>query len=100
MPGVAPNGPCYRFGPFELNTGEELLSRNGARVKIQDLPYRLLVMLLERPGEIVTREEVRRPSESAQSRLTKLVESCRARGYVAIANSASAVLATSKTRTS
>ena len=39
--------------------------------------------------------EVRRPSESAQSRLTKLVESCRTRGYIAIANSASAVLATS-----
>jgi DNA-binding winged helix-turn-helix (wHTH) protein/TolB-like protein len=49
----------YRFGPFELNTGEESLARNGTRVKVQDLPYRLLVMLLERPGEIVTREEVR-----------------------------------------
>jgi eukaryotic-like serine/threonine-protein kinase len=59
MPGAAPNGPCYRFGPFELNTGEELLSRNGTRVKVQDLPYRLLMMLVERPGEIVTREEVR-----------------------------------------
>ena len=59
MPGVAPNGPRYRFGPFELNTGEESLARNGARVKVQDLPYRLLVMLLERPAEIVTREEVR-----------------------------------------
>jgi eukaryotic-like serine/threonine-protein kinase len=59
MPGVVPNGPRYRFGPFELNTGEESLARNGTRVKVQDLPYRLLVMLLERPGEIVTREEVR-----------------------------------------
>ena len=59
MPGVAPNGPRYRFGPFELNTGEESLARNGTRVKVQDLPYRLLVMLVERPGEIVAREEVR-----------------------------------------
>src|ERR1700729_167240 len=59
MPGLAPKGTRYRFGPFELNTGEESLARNGARVKVQDLPYRLLVMLLERPGEIVTREEVR-----------------------------------------
>jgi eukaryotic-like serine/threonine-protein kinase len=49
----------YRFGPFELNTGEESLARNGTRVKVQDLPYRLLVMLVERRGEIVTREEVR-----------------------------------------
>src|SRR6202142_836549 len=59
MPGVAPNGPRYRFGPFELDTGEESLARNGTRVKVQDLPFRLLVMLVERPGEIVTREEVR-----------------------------------------
>jgi DNA-binding winged helix-turn-helix (wHTH) protein/tetratricopeptide (TPR) repeat protein len=56
----APSGNArYRFGPFELNTGEDSLARNGTRVKVQDLPYRLLVMLLERPGEIVTREEVR-----------------------------------------
>jgi DNA-binding winged helix-turn-helix (wHTH) protein/tetratricopeptide (TPR) repeat protein len=59
MPGLVPKGTRYRFGPFELNTGEESLARNGSRVKVQDLPYRLLVMLLERPGEIVTREEVR-----------------------------------------
>ena len=59
MAGLVPKGTRYRFGPFELNTGEESLARNGTRVKVQDLPYRLLVMLLERPGEIVTREEVR-----------------------------------------
>src|SRR6202142_2323774 len=59
MPGLSPKGIRYRFGPFELNTGAELLSRNSTRVKVQDLPYRLLVMLVERPGEIVTREEVR-----------------------------------------
>jgi DNA-binding winged helix-turn-helix (wHTH) protein/tetratricopeptide (TPR) repeat protein len=59
MPGLAPQATRYRFGPFELNTRDESLARNGARVKVQDLPYRLLVMLLERPGEIVTREEVR-----------------------------------------
>jgi DNA-binding winged helix-turn-helix (wHTH) protein len=57
--GHARSGPRYRFGPFELNIGEESLARNGTRVKVQDLPYRLLVMLVERPGEIVTREEVR-----------------------------------------
>jgi eukaryotic-like serine/threonine-protein kinase len=59
MPGLAPKGTRYRFGPFELDTGEESLARNGTRVKVQDLPYRLLAMLLERPGEIVTRDEVR-----------------------------------------
>jgi DNA-binding winged helix-turn-helix (wHTH) protein/tetratricopeptide (TPR) repeat protein len=59
MPGVSTKGPCYRFGPFELDLGEGALSRNGTRLKPQDLPYRLLVMLVERPGEIISREEVR-----------------------------------------
>jgi DNA-binding winged helix-turn-helix (wHTH) protein/tetratricopeptide (TPR) repeat protein len=59
MPGVLPKGVRYRFGPFELDTVEEVLSRSGTRVKVQDLPYRLLVTLLERPGEVITREEVR-----------------------------------------
>src|ERR1035441_3236236 len=59
MPRVTPNGRRYCFGPFELNIGEDSLSRNGTRVKVQDLPYRLLAMLVERPGEVVTREEVR-----------------------------------------
>jgi len=49
----------YRFGPFELDPGSGALSRNGNRVKLQDLPCRLLVMLVERPGSIVSREEVR-----------------------------------------
>jgi eukaryotic-like serine/threonine-protein kinase len=41
-----------------LDPAEGSLSRNGNRVKMQDLPVRLLLMLVERPGEIVTREEV------------------------------------------
>ncbi|MGH9548908.1 MAG: winged helix-turn-helix domain-containing protein, partial [Terriglobales bacterium] len=49
----------YRFGPFDLDPSQGKLSRSGARVKLQDLPLRLLVLLVERPGEIVTREEVR-----------------------------------------
>ena len=59
MDNPAGGTPRYRFGPFELDLEEGSLARNGSRVKVQDLPYRLLVMLLERPGEIVTREEVR-----------------------------------------
>jgi len=49
----------YRFGPFELAPAEARLSRGGTPVKLQDLPYRLLLMLVERAGEIVTREELR-----------------------------------------
>lgn len=46
------------FGVFELNfkTGE--LRRAGLKIKLQDQPFQVLAMLLERPGELVTREEL------------------------------------------
>ncbi len=60
MPGGSSREPLtYRFGPFELDVNQGTLLRNGDRVRLQDLPYRLLVMLVERHGEVVTREEVR-----------------------------------------
>src|SRR6202051_4030268 len=59
MTGVPANVTRYRFGPYELDPEEGTLARNGIRVKLQDLPYRLLLMLVERPGEIITRDEVR-----------------------------------------
>src|SRR5690349_19230863 len=48
-----------RFGPFEVNftTGE--LRKYGIRLKLQDQPFHVLKMLLARPGELVTREEIR-----------------------------------------
>jgi len=49
----------YRFGPFQLSPDEGSLTRNGMRVRIQDLPLRLLIMLLEQPDAILTREELR-----------------------------------------
>jgi DNA-binding winged helix-turn-helix (wHTH) protein/tetratricopeptide (TPR) repeat protein len=49
----------YRFGPFELDSSNATLSRNKIPLKLQDLPYRLLAILVEKPGEIVSREEVR-----------------------------------------
>jgi eukaryotic-like serine/threonine-protein kinase len=49
----------YRFGPFEVDPAEGSLSRGGSRIKLQDLPFRLLLLLVQRPGELVTREEVR-----------------------------------------
>jgi Tol biopolymer transport system component/DNA-binding winged helix-turn-helix (wHTH) protein len=47
-----------RFGIFEadLQTGE--LRRNGANVKLQEQPFQVLALLLEKPGEIVTKEEL------------------------------------------
>jgi len=48
-----------RFGSFEvgLQTGE--LRRAGRKIKLQEQPFRVLLALLERPGELVTRDELR-----------------------------------------
>lgn len=48
-----------RFGLFEADVAHRTLTRNGVRVKIQDQPFRVLALLLERPGEIVAREELK-----------------------------------------
>ena len=46
----------FRFGPFELDTREGELRKHGVRLSLQDQPLKILIALLERPGEIVTRE--------------------------------------------
>src|SRR5258708_3534333 len=48
-----------RFGLFEADLEQRVLSKEGFRVRLQDQPFQVLVLLLERPGEIVTREEIR-----------------------------------------
>jgi DNA-binding winged helix-turn-helix (wHTH) protein/TolB-like protein len=47
-----------RFGPFEADLKTGTLRKDGAVVPLQDLPFRLLAALLERPGELVTRAEL------------------------------------------
>ena len=49
----------YRFGPFEVNTGARELSKHGTKVKLRGQPYLILEVLLDRAGEVVTRDEVR-----------------------------------------
>ena len=44
----------YRFGPFEVNTASGELLKHGVRVKLQEQPFRLLIVLLENAGEPVT----------------------------------------------
>jgi TolB-like protein/DNA-binding winged helix-turn-helix (wHTH) protein len=48
-----------RFGRFELDERTGELRKDGLRVKLQEKPFRMLEALVERPGEIVTREELR-----------------------------------------
>ena len=49
----------FRFGQFEADASRGILIRGGSKVKLQDQPFRVLILLLERPSEIVTREELR-----------------------------------------
>jgi DNA-binding winged helix-turn-helix (wHTH) protein/tetratricopeptide (TPR) repeat protein/TolB-like protein len=49
----------YRFGLFESDSAKGELVRQGVRVRLQDQPFRLLTILLERAGEVVSREELR-----------------------------------------
>ena len=48
-----------RFGLFEADLRAGELRRNGLKVKLQEQPFRLLTVLLEKPGEVVTRQELR-----------------------------------------
>ncbi len=48
-----------RFGAFELDVKRQDLLKNGARLRLPGKVYQVLITLLERPGEIVTREELR-----------------------------------------
>jgi len=49
----------YRFDAFEVQAKAGLLLYKGTRVRIQELPFRLLLVLLENCGEVVSREELR-----------------------------------------
>ena len=51
-------GRILRFGSFEANVRAGELRKRGLKVKLQDQPFQILVMLLERPGELVTRQEI------------------------------------------
>ncbi len=48
-----------RFGVFEVDLRAGELRKHGVRIKLQDQPFQILALLLKRPGELVTREELR-----------------------------------------
>ena len=49
----------YRFGLYEADLSSGELRKNGVKQKIQGQPFEVLVALLERPNQVVTREELR-----------------------------------------
>src|SRR6202050_3581504 len=54
----ASQNQTVRFGPFELDTRCAELRKSGVRLKLQGQPIQILEMLLAKPGELVTREEI------------------------------------------
>ncbi|MCW5978718.1 MAG: PD40 domain-containing protein [Bryobacteraceae bacterium] len=59
MAGNAGKNQSIRFGPFvaDLHAGE--LLKNGRRIPLQEQPFQVLAALIERPGEVVAREDLR-----------------------------------------
>jgi TolB-like protein len=53
-----PGSKHIRFGLFDVDLRSGELLRQGIKIKLQEQPFQVLVMLLERPGEIVSREEI------------------------------------------
>ncbi len=49
----------YKFGLFEANLESGELFRNGQKIRMQEQPFQVLVALLEKPGAVVTREDLR-----------------------------------------
>ena len=57
-----------RFADFELDLRAAELRRDGSRVRLQEQPFRILAILLEHPGEVVMRDEIRKllwPNDTA-----------------------------------
>ena len=51
--------PVLRFGAFEVDLSSGELRHRGVKLKVQEQPFRVLAALLEQPGEVVTREQLR-----------------------------------------
>ena len=59
MQQAGPSPSRLRFGVFEVDIRIGELAKQGKRLRLQEQPFQLLALLLEKPGELVTREEVR-----------------------------------------
>jgi Tol biopolymer transport system component/DNA-binding winged helix-turn-helix (wHTH) protein len=60
MDGNGRSAQIIRFGVFEADLGTAELRKNGTRVPLQGQPFQVFAILLERPGELATREELRK----------------------------------------
>ena len=53
------SGRYIRLGPFQIDQQRQEITKNGEKLKLQGKVYRVLMTLLEKPGKVVTREELR-----------------------------------------
>src|SRR3954453_19327363 len=60
MPGRAGSASPFHFGVFELDLQAGELRKRGIRIKIQEQPLQILGLLIECPGEVVTREQIQK----------------------------------------
>jgi DNA-binding winged helix-turn-helix (wHTH) protein len=56
---ILSSGRYIHFGPFQIDQQRQEVSKGGSRLKLQGKVYQVLLALLEKPGEVVTREELR-----------------------------------------
>lgn len=56
---ISLSGRYIHFGPFRMDQRRQEVTRQGTRLKLQGKVYQVLLALLEKPGEVVTREELR-----------------------------------------
>jgi len=59
MSSAGPQNAIVRFGPFEANLSTQELQKFGTRLRVPNQSFQVLALLLERPGQLVTREEFR-----------------------------------------
>lgn len=59
LPPSSRTGQILRFGVFEADLAAGELRKNGAKIRLQEQPFQILTYLLGRPGELVTRQDLR-----------------------------------------
>ena len=58
MPDTTQGSSVHRFGTFEINLESEELRKNGMHLRLSGQPFQVLAFLIERAGDVVTREEL------------------------------------------
>ena len=56
----APSSPMLKFGPYLVDLAAGEVRKNGSRIRLQEKPLRVLALLAERQGQVVTREELKK----------------------------------------